>query len=63
MNLTTDKGLIVYYELWREKYNFCGVRYFKQNVNSFWVRPILYTDSIKLAGEVVEKLNKKTHTK
>lgn len=58
MKLTTKKPLIVYKQAWRNNYSFCGVRYFRDNVNKYFSIPILYTESIELAREVVEKLNK-----
>lgn len=58
MKLTTKKPLIVYKQAWRNNYTFSGIRYFRDNVNKSFCVPILYTESIELAREVVEKLNK-----
>lgn len=62
MKLMTDKCLIVYYQVWRGRYSFCGIKYFKENVNQFWTRPILYTNSFELAREVKNNLNEELRT-
>lgn len=58
MKLTTNKPFIVYKQAWRNNYSFCGIRYFKDNVNKAYSIPILYTEIIEVARVVVEKLNK-----
>nr|DAV26807.1 MAG TPA: hypothetical protein [Caudoviricetes sp.] len=58
MKLTTKKTLIVFYDNFDEIYRFCGIRYFKDNYNDKFSTPILYTDSIRLARDIKNKLNK-----
>ena len=58
MKLTTKKPLIVFYDKFNELYRFCGMRHFKDSYNDEDSIPILYTDSIYLARDVKNRLNK-----
>lgn len=58
MKLTTNKGLIVFYDKFNGLYRFCGIRYFKGGYDDEHSTPILYTNSFWVARNTTLKLNK-----